>query len=201
MYCAMKDYIFAALIGIITALLAISIFINLKIAVFSIKIFILVLIVPLLWLAAIFIAKIAEKYFLWFFQFTKFVIVGFLNTSMDFAILNALMGFSGIVSGPYFSGFKALSYILTNINSYFWNKYWSFKKTESAEVKKEYAVYLLVSLVGIAINVGTASIIVNVIGPKFGISPAVWANIGAAVSIAVTLFWNFIGYKFFVFKV
>jgi len=54
--------------------------------------------------------------------------------------------------------------------------------------------------VGLGINVGIASWIVNIIGPLFGSPLKIWANIGAIAASIVTSVWNFLGYKFIVFK-
>jgi putative flippase GtrA len=48
--------------------------------------------------------------------------------------------------------------------------------------------------------VAIASFIVNVIGPQFGISSLIWANIGKIGGIIGAFIWNFLGYKFIVFK-
>jgi hypothetical protein len=41
---------------------------------------------------------------------------------------------------------------------------------------------------------------VNVIGAPRGISIKLWANVGAISGAGLTLFTNFFGYKFFVFR-
>jgi hypothetical protein len=41
---------------------------------------------------------------------------------------------------------------------------------------------------------------VNIVGPKFGISESTWPTIGALVGTFLVLTWNFIGYKLIVFK-
>ena len=45
-----------------------------------------------------------------------------------------------------------------------------------------------------------SGVIVNVIGAPTGFSTKLWANIGAISGAGLTLFTNFFGYKFFVFK-
>ncbi|PIP92113.1 hypothetical protein COW77_01700, partial [Candidatus Wolfebacteria bacterium CG18_big_fil_WC_8_21_14_2_50_39_7] len=85
------------------------------------------------------------------------------------------------------------------INSYFWNKHWTFGVSDSANIK-EFSQFMAVSLVGFAINVGAASLLVNFIGSPESISPERWANIGALSATIISLVWNFVGYKFIVFK-
>ena len=133
------------------------------------------------------------------YQFYKFVLVGGLNTLLDLSILNGLIVLTGIAIGWEFSVFKGVSFAVAVINSYFWNKFWTFGKKKGGGLG-EFSQFIAVSLVGLGINVGAASLLVNVIGPQGGMSPQLWANVGAVAAIVFTTAWNFIGYKFFVFK-
>ena len=147
-----------------------------------------------LWFASVLAKKLS---FIW--QLAKFVLVGVLNTLIDIGILNFLMLVTGIASGTFYSIFKGFSFIVSVVNSYFWNKHWTFgKKTE--KTKTEFIQFFIVSVIGFGINVSSASIIVNIIGPQFGLSPAIWANVGAIGAAFCGMTWNFLGYKFIVFK-
>ena len=80
------------------------------------------------------------------------------------------------------------------------NKYWTFEAPRSRGVQREFGAFLLVNLVGVGLNVAAAHVIVNVVGAPPGISTKLWANIGAVFGAGFTLFTNFFGYKFFVFR-
>lgn len=138
------------------------------------------------------------KYFKKYAQFGRFVIVGALNTLVDLGVLNALMFFSGISSGIYFTLFKATSFLVAVTNSYIWNKRWTFKSLGKVSTR-EYVLFGIVSVVGMVINVTTASLIVNAVTPPYGIGLQLWANIGALLAIAVSFIWNFFGYRNIVF--
>ncbi|MEK7089967.1 MAG: GtrA family protein, partial [Patescibacteria group bacterium] len=132
-----------------------------------------------------------------------------LAAAIDFGILNLLMFMTGLVSGLPFTLFKTLSFIAAATNSYFVNKYWTFRKipdlgfTAASGQRtslKEYAQFLVVSVIGITINVGIASFVVSAIGPQFGLDLKLWANLGAVAGSAIGLIWNFIGFKLIVFR-
>jgi hypothetical protein len=48
--------------------------------------------------------------------------------------------------------------------------------------------------------VSVASFVVNIVGVKFGISPKLWASIGAIIAAFFAFIWNFSASKFIVFK-
>ena len=114
-------------------------------------------------------------------------------------ILNFLMWAFAITAGWGFSFFKAISFSIAAVNSYFWNRIWTFK-AESKASGKEFLKFYIVTGIGFFLNVGIASLIVNVVGPQFGMAMKTWANIGAIIAVVCVAAWNFLGYKFIVFK-
>jgi len=110
-------------------------------------------------------------------------------------VLNFLIFLTGVASGLPFGVFKGISFLVAATNSYFWNKRWTFRSN-----KKVFVQFLTVSTVGLFLNVSTASFLVNIVQPQFGLSEKVWANVGAINGTLVVMTWNFIGYKFVVFK-
>ena len=128
-------------------------------------------------------------------QFAKFFLIGAMNTLIDLGILNLLILVSGISSGLWYSVFKGISFLVATTNSYFWNKLWTFGSD-----KNKFHQFLVISVIGFFINVGTASFLVNLIGPQAGLTVKVWANVGALTGSVIGLMRNFLGYKFIVFK-
>lgn len=133
-------------------------------------------------------------------QLSKFVIVGAINTGIDFAVLNLLMAASGYNTGVYYSIFKAFSFSVAVTNSYFMNRYWTFKEKRHEGMGSQFTQFFAISVVGFFINVGIASLVVNVIPRPSFLSATLWANLGALCATGVAMIWNFIGYKLFVFK-
>jgi putative flippase GtrA len=132
-------------------------------------------------------------------QAAKFFLVGTLNTFIDLGVLNIFIMISGIAAGLFYSTFKAFSFLIATINSYFWNKYWTFEKREKP-TSREFFKFLITTFFGFLINVGVASFVVNVMGPQAGISEKMWASIGAIVAAFFAFIWNFLASKFIVFK-
>ncbi len=148
---------------------------------------------------ALFITYLLNRFVSGFFQFGKFAAVGALNTLIDLGILNFLIILTDITGGIYFSVFKGASFLTAVTNSYFLNKFWTFGSRLPATLE-EYLRFAFFTLIGLLINVAVASFVVSVLGPLFGASPKVWANVGALVATIVSLIWNFFAYKKFVFS-
>ncbi len=194
-----RDIVLALIVGFLTGALAIPVVINLGIAI-RIPLILLPFIGAALFAAALLAACVIALRVPSFFEFTKFAVVGVLNSGVDFGILNSLMLITSLASGGAFLAFKSISVTLGVINSYIWNKYWTFGAVKSSRARRELVSFMVVTLIAVGVNVAGADIIVNVIGAPAGFSSKLWANIGAISGAGLTLFTNFFGYKFFVFK-
>jgi len=143
--------------------------------------------------------KIASLFpFLTFFQFVKFLEVGVLNTFIDIGMLNLLSGFAKVFSGYKIFFLNSLSFLLAVINSYFWNKFWTFEKKEGMKTK-EFSLFLIVSLIGLMINSTIVYLGTTFLNLKF-VSKGALMNLVKIFATLVAMFWNFFGYKIFVFK-
>lgn len=160
----------------------------------------LLIVFPPLALLGMFVVSFLGRKFLIIYQAGKFMLVGALNTFIDLGILNILIWFSGIVAGPWYSVFKGISFLVATTNSYFWNKHWTFRKRERVFAPGEFSKFLVVTTIGLSINVGIASVVVNIIGPQFGITEKMWATTGAFAATLISWIWNFLSSKFIVFK-
>jgi putative flippase GtrA len=134
------------------------------------------------------------------YQFAKFILVGGLNFLIDMAVLNFFVFYTGLAAGLAQSGFKAVSFSAAVVNSYFWNKFWTFRRESSKNAGKEFLQFIVVSVVGFGVNLAVNYAAVNMVAPFAGIQEKTWAQVGALVAAVAALFWNFIGYKFIVFE-
>lgn len=158
------------------------------------------IILPLLSVLGVLVVSLLAKKIPALFQLAKFGLVGALNTFIDLGILVFLLTIFGVTAGLLYSIAKAFSFSCSVVNSYFWNKFWTFGKKETGVEAKEFGKFFLIAGIGFLLNVGVASFVVSVIGLQFGLSAESWALVGAFIAIFCVFMWNFLGYKFIVFK-
>lgn len=140
-------------------------------------------------------------------QFAKFFIVGIMNTLVDLLVLNAETIITGIKSGTGYGVQKGLSFIVAVTFSYFLNKRWTFQDASRENAGKKFSQFIFVSLVGMAINVTAATLAIAYLKTPINtflnmpfMTDQVWVTLGGLTGTAFGLVWNFIGYKFWVFK-
>ena len=213
-----KDYLLGALAGLLLGLLFLPV---LKAGLPEVYKKFNLLVVPFFLIATplgFFVANILAKKIAVIWQLSKFVVIGGLNGLVDLGIL-AMTSFVFLsyfkinstdifwqseiylvpLSITFYTLFKTFSFIIANINSYFWNKYWTFQN-QTKTTKSKFGKFFLVSVIGLFINVLTASYIFNSITPLLEMKNSQWELIGAVFGSFAGLAWNFIGYKFLVFK-
>jgi len=161
---------------------------------------ILAIFLPLMSLFGLWICELIGKKFLFVFQVGKFLLIGVLATLVDLGIFNFLGSISGLAGGFALNIFKGISFLVATFAKYWGNKFWAFEKMEKSGMGKEITRFYLVTLIGMGIDVGIFSLIVNTIGPQFGIPAQTWKTLGVIAPALVVSIWNFIGYKFLVFK-
>jgi putative flippase GtrA len=142
-------------------------------------------------------------------QLGKFGVTGVLNVLVDMGVLSILtfffrdyfsidskaVVFAALSFLTFYSVFKSISFIVANINSYYWNKYWTFHQEGGKST--EFIQFFIVSVVGFIVNVLVASLVFKSIA---GFSADQAGLLGAAAGSVAGLAWNFVGYKFIVFK-
>ncbi len=145
-----------------------------------------------------FAAKVAGRAL---YQFGKFFLVGGFNFLLDAAILNFFLFATKLTAGLPQTGFKSASFVLGIVSSYLWNKHWTFSGGPKKNRGKEIYQFLAISLVSFALNVSLDYFFVNMVGSFWDMKPILWAQFSAVLAAAIAMFWNFLGYKFIVFKV
>ena len=147
---------------------------------------------------ALFIGHLIGKLIPVVYQFTKFAAVGTLNSFINASIMNLLSLLTGVTSGVWIPAFVTAAFFAAATNSFFWNKYWTFGARGGLGASEAVKFYT-VTAIGWAWNVTVVSVVVNYLRPE-SVSPEIWLNVGALVGIAASFLWNFLGYKYLVFK-
>lgn len=144
-------------------------------------------------------------------QAGKFGIVGILNTVIDLGIYNVLSQFFGV----YVVTANLISVSVAIINSYIWNKTWTFQDKTRDKIVEQFTKFVLFSLVGMGIQTFMVWLLASkwtfsgelvykvvefihlngVFSSSFVINN--WAKVWG---IGLALVWNFIAYKKWTFK-
>jgi putative flippase GtrA len=131
-------------------------------------------------------------------QFGKFFAVGTLNTAIDFGTLNLLSWLTGIYGGVRLAPINVAGVLLALTNSYLLNKHWTFKA--SARPRRDVGRFVLVSLIGVGLNTALVVALTHTVTRPAGLTPQLWENVAKALATGGTLLWDFLGYKFLVFR-
>ena len=128
---------------------------------------------------------------LWIQQALRFGVVGCLNTLVDAVLYLALTR-----SLPFFALYpalaKAFSYSAGVLNSFYWNKNWTFRSQAGRAGWKAFLPFVLVNLLGVLINAAAMQICLDAL--SFSEALAFISATG------VTLAWNFLASKWIVFR-
>ncbi len=142
----------------------------------------------------------------WIGQASRFVAVGIINTIVDLGVLNVETVVTGVRQGTGYAIQKGLSFTAAVICSYFLNKHWTFRGASTPK-RKDFPQFVLVSILGAAVNVATATAVVtygwNLVTPlvsRTALTAHLWVNVGALCGSGAGFVWNFLGYKLLVFK-
>jgi putative flippase GtrA len=193
-----KDFIIALVVGEIVAWLIWPVWLNVGFGYWNLR-WALLIILPIISLIALWLASLVGRFVPVIWQFAKFGLIGVLNTLLDFGVLNLLSYLTKVYSGPTLVLLNVFAFLAANINSYFWNKSWTFS-SRAKNAASEFGKFFLVSIIGFAINSLILWFLTTLMHPLGGLSPQLWENAAKIVATVVYTIWNFIGYKLLVFK-
>jgi putative flippase GtrA len=120
--------------------------------------------------------------------------VGTLGAVVDFAVLNILiLGFGWSKLGA-----NTVSFTAAVLSNFTWNRLWTFPESRQRHVASQLGQFVLVNLVGLAINqVVFLSLDHYIFTPYFG---PLGYNFAKASAIGVVLFWNFVVNRLWTFR-
>lgn len=196
-----KDFFFAGINGAFFGLLLPVVLRTFNVEL-AMNYFLVVVFFIVLAIFGVYVGFLLGKVKPFFFQLAKFGATGAANFALDIGVLSLLVTLffrdASAIPNTYFVTFKVISFSLATINSYLWNKFWSFNDKDTRAMTKEFGKFLSVSLVGMALNATVAGLFNYY---HFAtVDAKTWAAISAMVGAVAVLLWNFVGYKFFVFE-
>jgi putative flippase GtrA len=125
----------------------------------------------------------------WIEQGIKFLLVGLMNTSIDLGLYYLLTRYIAAFAEASVLA-KGVSYAAGVINSYLWNRSWTFRSEDRSW--RTFAPFALTNLIGMAINSGAL---------WFGMQSLSLSETGGLLlATALAFVWNFSISKFLVFK-
>jgi putative flippase GtrA len=130
-------------------------------------------------------------------QISKFAAVGFLNTAINFAVLNIFSLATGIAAGLSVGEYNIPATAIAATNSYFWNKYWVFSgisRGSSSDPLK----FVFVTVIGLLARSGVLYFVTSFVSHG-NIAAGAWLNIANVLATLVGICVDYLGYKFIVF--
>lgn len=120
--------------------------------------------------------------------FSLYIVLAGIATIVDVGLLYIFTNYLGIW---YFYS-AILSYLAGMLTNYSLNKYLNFKN-KSKKIAWQFGLFIIVALVGLALNQLILYLLVNFAGLWY-----IWAKL---VAVFVVMFWSFFGHKKLTFKV
>ncbi len=121
-------------------------------------------------------------------QVVKFMTVGVLNTLIDAGAYFILTRGLGLMALPVLA--KSIAYVVGMVNSFFWNRNWTFKSQTSTW--RSAFLFTLTHIVALGINAGVMALSINVL-----YLPEI---IGIGLATISSFVWNFALNKLLVFQ-
>jgi putative flippase GtrA len=161
----------------------------------------LYIIFPILSVFCLWLAYIAGKNHLFVFQAAKFFLIGAFATVVDLIFFEiSVWVFSSFFIGISLLIPKAISFIVATLTKFWGNKHWAFEQHDNASVKKEFLYFIMMTLIGLIIDIGFFYYLVQILEPQFAIRPDLWIKLSVVISALASAVWSFGSYKFIVFK-
>jgi putative flippase GtrA len=130
-------------------------------------------------------------------QFVRFGLVGCMNTTIDLLVLNGLLWLWPGQAMSRLLLFNTLAYACGALNSFVFNRYWTFQRTGRPKAR-EGARFLLVTLAAIVCNDLIVWLMSKILLPVH-LNPTLWTNISKVAAIGGTILVSYLGMRLWVF--
>jgi putative flippase GtrA len=152
-------------------------------------------------------------------RFIKFAVVGSIGFIVDFGIFNILLGPLNVFFAEGSSAFQyvlglglmfdsartfattlasAISFIAAIISNFIWNRYWTYPDSRAKSVRRQFVMFVLVSVAGILIRVPIVyythypfTDLVAEVGMLAPYAERIGDNMALILAVLIVMFWNF----------
>lgn len=161
-------------------------------------------------------------------RFFKFAVVGAIGFVVDFGIFNLLVGpFRAFLAigaplnmffvslglspeqayalAPTFAG--TISFLAAILSNFMWNRYWTYPDSRDKSPRRQFAMFFVVSLVGIIIRLPIITFLHGPLTQLFALVPSLEPfavllgdNAALAVAVVVVMFWNFFANRYWTYN-
>lgn len=131
-------------------------------------------------------------------EIVLFVIIGFLNTAIDFAVINLLIILTHRDSGIWLITFTCLGFLIAVINSYVLHAYLTFQD-QTSRPSHYFIGFVMINAVGMIINSSIVWLLMLILSAgKFSVMVEI--NVSKVPAVLCSLTWNYLATKHWVFK-
>jgi putative flippase GtrA len=123
-------------------------------------------------------------------EFLRFGVVGTIGFVLDTAVL-----YAGLALGLGLYGGRAVSYLVAASTTWALNRLWTFRGRGEGPAHQQWALFLLVNLIGFAMNYGTYAALIAFV-PMVAAHPV----LGVAAGAIAGMFGNFVLSRRLVFR-
>lgn len=132
-----------------------------------------------------------------FLQFLRFCAVGGLNTFVDVLIFNLIVWSFPTQDSGLLVIYNSVAYTAGALNSFCWNKLWTFRQRSSAS-SDQLTRFMLVTSLGIICNDAFLWLATNIL-TSLSLSNFIWINVAKISAIAGSVAVSYLGMRFSVF--
>lgn len=131
-------------------------------------------------------------------QFGRYVVVGALSALLDAGLLALAVRATGVSQGVALVLLSTGSFSVGLLNSYWWNARWTFGVATKSAAR--FAAFVMVNVVALGITDLVIYLATSIQHPWLGTSSVVHVMEAKAVALAVAGIWNFLAFKYLVFR-
>src|SRR5438876_4734543 len=131
-------------------------------------------------------------------QVLRFCVVGGLNTFIDILAFNLLVWGLPTHDPGLLIAYNSLAYLIGAVNSFCWNKLWTFKH-RSKVTRGQLVSFALVTTLGIVCNDAFLWLATTLLA-SLSLQSFLWTNVAKVSAIAGSVTVSYVGMRFSVFK-